>query len=117
MAHFLQVHCKGAHEYVESRTSVSGSSIITSHWLCRKCGHPLNEAAKKSAEKVMAQIKGEKNGLCNRTACQAPGATYYNHSTRKYYCEPCANEINRVNRADALRMFGHDLCTLNESDE
>lgn len=60
--------------------------------------------------------KGEHNGSCNRTACQAPGANYYNHSTRKYYCEPCAILINNANRQDAMRMFGHDLCTLKQPE-
>lgn len=60
-------------------------------------------------------LKGIKNGNCNRTSCQKPGAVYYNHSTRLYYCKTCADEINRVNRADAMRMFGHELCTIDES--
>lgn len=58
--------------------------------------------------------KGAYNGLCNRSACLAPGAKYYNHSTREHYCEDCANLINAANRNDAMRMFGHDLCTLVE---
>jgi len=62
-------------------------------------------------------IKGDYNGLCNRTACQAPGAQYYNHSTEKYYCANCAETINRYNRAGALRLFGHDLCILGEHKE
>lgn len=57
-------------------------------------------------------MKGEKNGNCNREACQKPGAIYYNHSTRKYYCEDCAMILNDANRVDAMKMFGHDLCTL-----
>ena len=32
--------------------------------------------------------------LCNRSACRAEGATYWNTSTRAYYCEKCANSIN-----------------------
>jgi hypothetical protein len=59
-------------------------------------------------------MKGDKNGNCNVTACQAPGAIYFNHSTRKYYCPNCAGRINRVNHNDAMRLFGHELCTLNE---
>ena len=49
--------------------------------------------------------KGVHGGSCNRTACQKPTAFYYNHSTRFYYCEDCANLINYANKADAMRMF------------
>lgn len=58
--------------------------------------------------------KGEKGGNCNRSACQAPGAYWYNHSTRLYYCETCAEILNKdkFNREDAQRMYGHPLCTL-----
>lgn len=56
--------------------------------------------------------KGAFNGSCNRTACQAPGATWYNHSTRLYYCPACAGLINYPGgMADALRLFGHAVCT------
>jgi hypothetical protein len=42
------------------------------------------------------------------------GIRWYNHSTRKYYCAGCAWELNedRFNKADAARIWGHDLCTL-----
>ncbi len=54
--------------------------------------------------------KGEKGGSCNVTSCQAPGAMYYNKSTKKYYCERCANEINWVGgRADAIKLYGTPL--------
>lgn len=54
--------------------------------------------------------KGEFYGECNRTACSNYYATFYNHSTKKYYCPSFAAKINRYNRADATRIFGHDLC-------
>lgn len=54
--------------------------------------------------------KGLRGGSCNRTACQAPGATWFNQSTRAYYCEGCARDINRYNRADAMQLYGTDLC-------
>jgi hypothetical protein len=41
--------------------------------------------------------KGFFGGSCNREACQAPGADYYNRSTRRYYCRACAHSINRAN--------------------
>lgn len=57
--------------------------------------------------------KGELNGACNRAACQKPNsATWYNHSTHKYYCENCAQLINHANANEANHRFGHDLCTL-----
>ena len=61
-----------------------------------------------------ADDKGELNGKCNITRCQKPNsATWYNHSTRKHYCTSCANRLNNdeFNKRDAMRMFGHDLCT------
>ncbi len=58
--------------------------------------------------------KGTYMGNCNRTACQKPGAEYYNHSTQKYYCEECAESINLANWKDAQRLFGHALCTRSE---
>lgn len=56
--------------------------------------------------------KGLKGGSCNRTACQAPGAVYFNFSTEKYYCRRCAEDLNRANRFDAHKMYGHDLCLI-----
>lgn len=57
--------------------------------------------------------KGEKNGLCNRSACQTPDdVVFYNKGTHKYYCPHCANAINRANGqrasdiADLERLFG-----------
>lgn len=51
--------------------------------------------------------KGDNGGSCNRRSCQAPGATWYNHSTRRHYCPDCAELINIANRGG----LGHDLCT------
>ena len=61
------------------------------------------------------KCKGEKGGLCNRTACQSPhGVIWFNHSTRAYYCGGCAHMLNSdpFNARDAERMYGHELCTL-----
>lgn len=55
-------------------------------------------------------MKGDYNQECNRTACQNNEATFYNHSTKKYYCTDCATLINRVN-PESQQMFGHPLCT------
>jgi hypothetical protein len=63
-------------------------------------------------KKLDKDLKGIKNGNCNRSACQKPNAVYFNHSTEKYYCHACAVLINDANRADSIRLFGHELCTL-----
>ncbi len=64
-------------------------------------------------DRVMsAPGKGDFMGECNRTVCHDTPADYYNHSTQKYYCGPCANMINYPGgHADAMRLFGHDICT------
>ncbi len=62
----------------------------------------------------MCVKKGEFSGECNRTACNNKNARFFNHSTTKYYCTPCAQQINTVNMSDAQRLFGHNLCTLVE---
>lgn len=59
-----------------------------------------------------AELKGVKGGNCNRACCQKPGAAYFNHSTLKYYCEVCAVLLNDANRFEAMRLWNHDLCTL-----
>lgn len=33
-------------------------------------------------------------GICNRTACDRRGATYFNAGTFGYYCADCANGVN-----------------------
>lgn len=53
------------------------------------------------------QVKGEKYGLCNLTACQKPGAQWFNKSTKAYYCENCAREINWPGgHADCMELYG-----------
>lgn len=61
--------------------------------------------------------KGEYNSNCARTACTNGVATYFNHSTLKYYCKSCAMKLNFVNKNDAIEMFGHDLCTLHKEEK
>ena len=55
-----------------------------------------------------AKLKGIQGGNCNRTACQLPGANWYNKSTRAYYCPQCAKDINSYppTRADCIAMYG-----------
>ncbi len=63
------------------------------------------KAAKKAA------LKGKQDGNCNVTACQKPGATWWNTSTRAYYCPHCASEINRWSRHDE----GFEICFPSQS--
>lgn len=65
--------------------------------------------------KAELEGKGEKGQRCNRTACQAPGAYWFNHSTRKYYCGTCADIINDDStkfRDTYLESLGHPLLTI-----
>lgn len=63
--------------------------------------------------------KGKKGGRCNVTACQQPGAWYFNKSTRAYYCQDCAREINWPGgRADTMKLYGVPLlCELEDDNE
>ena len=67
--------------------------------------------------KECKSTKGEFGGICYRTSCQKPGATWFNHSTVKFYCDECAAMINDANRAEAYRIFGHELCCKHEPEE
>ncbi len=62
----------------------------------------------------MDETKGDYNQECNRTACSNKRAVFFNHSTRQHYCASCAKLINDMNHADAMRLYGHELCTLVE---
>jgi hypothetical protein len=53
---------------------------------------------------------GAKGGLCYRTACRLPGATWYNSSTRAYYCADCARQINEFSE----RVDGYALCAIGD---
>jgi len=46
--------------------------------------------------------KGVEGGSCNRTACQAPGATWWNPHTYAYYCGTCAALLNREMRLHGI---------------
>lgn len=51
--------------------------------------------------------KGLLGGSCNRTAWQAPGATWVHADSGAHYCRSCALEINRWARRD----HGTPLCS------
>lgn len=68
------------------------------------------------------KIKGERNGLCNRTACQTPDdVIFFNKGTDKYYCPECAFKINQACRPHELEnLFGEGtkfLCLTDEGVE
>lgn len=46
--------------------------------------------------------KGQEGGACNRRACQAEPALWWNHGSHSWYCEDCARDIGQdmVNRVD-----------------
>ena len=45
------------------------------------------------SERPDPNLKGKEGANCNRTACQSPGAYFYNWSTRAWYCRRCAEMI------------------------
>ncbi len=70
----------------------------------------------KFSQDYLDEPKGKKGGKCNVTACQKPGANYYNKSTQKYYCADCAEEINWIGgRRDTMELYGVPLlCEIEE---
>lgn len=46
--------------------------------------------------------KGKEGGACNRRACQAEPALYWNHGSYAWYCADCARDIGEdpVNKRD-----------------
>ena len=47
---------------------------------------------------MLYSLKGVRGGNCNRAACQAPGANWYNKGSLSWYCEDCAFDLNRTAR-------------------
>ncbi len=47
------------------------------------------------------QRKGEEEGECNRGACSARPAEYFNNSTLKWYCQCCAHDIQEYENMQA----------------
>lgn len=102
---YLKEHLSAGREVCITKESVMGHIVLSA------------DQSKKESDK---SDKGDFEGTCNITACSTGlPATWYNHSTRKYYCESCASRLNvdEFNRRDAQRMFGHDLCTPGKQEE
>jgi hypothetical protein len=84
-------------------------------YVCGRTGVHMSKAYQDNLQtnKPVLEGKGEKGQRCNRTACQAPGAYWYNHSTRAYYCGTCAELINAECAQDSYTQgLGHSLLTL-----
>lgn len=59
---------------------------------------------------------GEYDGTCNRqSSCNNSHATWFNNSTRKYYCRECAYLINQAN-PEWLREYGEKICVERKPD-
>ena len=66
---------------------------------------------------VLHKNKGKKGGRCNLTACQQPGAWYFNKSTRAYYCEDLAmSDTVRVKYSIMINKVGSDCEDVLEFD-
>lgn len=52
--------------------------------------------------------KGKEGGSCNRSACQAPNAIWFNHGSRSWYCEDCRRDLERANQRDWDTHFRPD---------
>jgi hypothetical protein len=76
---------------VDIATKAEDEQAVSIYWLlCMYERHP--EDWREMATRLM---RGELP--CNRTACQKPGAVWWNTSTRAYYCTDCAKAINEHN--------------------
>jgi hypothetical protein len=99
-------------EYREGRRIIN-STPITFGERPRIAGIDRPDGINEDISQPIKPDKGLKGGSCNRTACQAPGAMWFNHSTRAYYCQWCARLINESCRNDDyVKGLGHDLLTL-----
>ncbi len=78
---------------------ISGRDMFHDMWTC--------QIRRTSPPSPLPLDKGKLNGACNRTACLAPGADWWNMGSRAYYCRACARMINE----DGCRRYGDpDLC-------
>lgn len=52
---------------------------------------------------------GVRGGLCNRSSCREPGASWYNRGSLSWYCTRCAHTLNDANRF-AIFQDGRKMC-------
>jgi hypothetical protein len=60
----------------------------------------------------MNKIKGDYKSECNMKNCTNSRAIFLNHATNKYYCAKHAMKLNNGNHLEAMKLYGHALCTL-----
>jgi len=89
-------HQQAAFDHILAQTEARAKAVTPEE--CKAAGVMFNG---------LMPDKGEKNGSCNRTACQMPlaGKPQFwmkNHSTggRLYYCGPCEVEFSKWDRID-----------------
>lgn len=70
-----------------------------------------NNFLKSSDDQNYLPSKGQWNEECNRSCCTNTPARWWHHSNKRYYCAKCARILNGENRSDAMKLYGHDLCT------
>ena len=63
-----------------------------------------------SEKQTKLDTKGRYMGLCNRSACLAPGANWYNQGSLFFYCEDCANMLNYHNRDYVTTLSDQPMC-------
>lgn len=67
--------------------------------------------------------KGQEGGSCNRSACQAPNAIWFNHGSRSWYCRSCRDwiEFDTFNKQDwdlnFRPIYGHPMFETREMME
>lgn len=54
------------------------------------------------------KLKGKFGGNCNVTHCQAPGAYSWSMNNQAFYCDACANTLNRANHEYWHSRYGVD---------
>ncbi len=55
---------------------------------------------------ALAALKGTYQGNCNRTACQSPGAVWWNRGSYSWYCRECALMLNKDNAPWVMKDIG-----------
>jgi hypothetical protein len=65
---------------------------------------------------VLNEDKGQFNGSCNRTACQAPHAIWWNRGSHSHYCARCKTILDFANRHEAMQLFHGPLCVPAKSE-
>ncbi len=101
---------KQADEWNSLTTSQQQKRVFIAGLMASVMTHGNTAGINFESELFDVELKGIKDGNCNVTDCQKPGATYYNKSTKKYYCKACAEMINwEGGRKDVMELYGVPL--------